>query len=312
MQLFEEPPVLEEVEPVRHYSRLVVRQLGMLGGNLQQFGLTNSQCHTLIELGNDAPLTAGELADRLNLDRSTMSRIVASLIESGDVQEGRTASDARQKPLTLTDKGKDKLSRVNAAVSDQVDHALKQLSNEERQVVVAGMALYSKALARSNFLRQFAIRPIRPEDNDAVARIIRSVMTEYGANQPGSAYYDDEVTSMYENYSAPRSAFWVVERDGKIVGGGGIAPLQGGDGHTCELRKMYFLPEVRGRGLGKVLLARCLEFAREAGFKTCYLETIQSMLQARALYESFGFERVCAPQGGTGHYFCDTWYQKAL
>src|SRR5688572_33490731 len=108
----------------------------------------------------------------------------------------------------------------------------------------------------------FTIRPIRPSDDAAVAAIIRTVMPEFGAKGPGFAINDPEVDTMSAAYARPRCSYFVVERDGVVVGGGGVAPLDGGDADVCELRKMYFLPEARGIGAGAAMMTRCLDAAR--------------------------------------------------
>ncbi|QSQ22991.1 GNAT family N-acetyltransferase [Pyxidicoccus parkwayensis] len=152
------------------------------------------------------------------------------------------------------------------------------------------------------------LRPIEPRDDAAVASIIRKVMPEFGADGPGFAIHDPEVSTMSAAYARPRHAYFVLEREGRVIGGAGIAPLEGGDAGVCELRKMYFLPEARGLGAGERMLRRCLDFAREAGFKLCYLETLAGMKQAQKLYRRLGFEPLCAPMGKTGHFGCDNWY----
>lgn len=152
------------------------------------------------------------------------------------------------------------------------------------------------------------IRPIEPRDDAAVAAIIRRVMPEFGACGAGFAINDPEVDWMSQAYAAPRCAYFVVEIEGHVVGGGGVAPLEGGDEGTCELRKMYFLPEARGRGAGAGLMARCIEAARRAGFERCYLETLTGMDAAMRLYERTGFRRTDSPMGDTGHGGCNTFY----
>ncbi|MET3654511.1 GNAT family N-acetyltransferase [Dyella japonica] len=156
------------------------------------------------------------------------------------------------------------------------------------------------------------IRPIEARDNAAVADIIRTVMPEFGADGPGFAIHDAEVDAMYEAYARPRSAYFVVERGGKVIGGGGIAPLENGEADVCELRKMYFLPEARGIGAGSAMMLRCLDAARERGFHRCYLETLTGMDAAQALYRRHGFRAICAPMGGTGHFSCDQFYLRDL
>jgi putative acetyltransferase len=154
----------------------------------------------------------------------------------------------------------------------------------------------------------FAIRPIMSGDDAAMAAIIRAVMPEFGAVGDGFAINDPEVDWMSRAYAQPRSAYFVVERDGIVVGGGGVAPLDGGDGDTCELRKMYFLPQARGLGAGSALMERCLQAARGFGFTRCYLETLCGMDAAMRLYERSGFRRIDAPLGDTGHGGCNTFY----
>jgi GNAT superfamily N-acetyltransferase len=158
----------------------------------------------------------------------------------------------------------------------------------------------------------YTIRPIAPGDNAAVAAVIRSVMPEFGADGPGFAIHDTEVDDMASAYSSPGCIYFVVERDGRICGGGGIAPLQGEESGTCELRKMYFLPELRGQGAGGELIELCLEHARRLGYKRCYLETLTGMDSAQKLYEKHGFERIAAALGNTGHFGCNRFYLRAL
>lgn len=154
----------------------------------------------------------------------------------------------------------------------------------------------------------WSIRPIQAGDDAAMANVIRTVMPEFGACGSGFAIGDPEVDWMSRAYSAPRSAYFVVERDGTVLGGGGVAQLEGGDAGTCELRKMYFLPEARGLGAGAAMMARCLDAARGFGFARCYLETLTGMDAAMRLYERSGFRRIDGAMGATGHGGCNTFY----
>jgi putative acetyltransferase len=158
----------------------------------------------------------------------------------------------------------------------------------------------------------FTIRPIEPRDDAAVAAIIREVMPEFGADGPGFAIHDAEVAAMSAAYAQARSAYFVVDLDGRVQGGGGIAPLDGADEATCELRKMYFLPGLRGLGAGRTLIARCLDAARTNGFRRCYLETLTGMDAAQSLYLASGFQRIEHALGATGHHGCNRFYLREL
>lgn len=159
----------------------------------------------------------------------------------------------------------------------------------------------------------FRIRPIESGDDAAIAAIIRTVMPEFGADGPGFAIHDAEVDTMSAAYAAPRSAYFVVERDGRVLGGGGVAPLAGDpSGETCELKKMYFLPELRGIGAGQALMTQCLAAARSFGFRRCYLETLERMHAAQKLYRANGFAEIGKPCGNTGHFGCDRFFVREL
>ena len=156
------------------------------------------------------------------------------------------------------------------------------------------------------------LRPIREADNAAVASIIRGVLTSLGCTGLGIAIHDPEVDYMYETYQQPRSDFFVVEHEGRVVGCGGVAPLKGGDAGTCELQKLYILEEYRGLGYGRQLVEIALEAGRKHGFARCYIETLPPMVKAAAMYERAGFIRIDRPMGNTGHFACDRWYIREL
>lgn len=161
----------------------------------------------------------------------------------------------------------------------------------------------------------FILRPIQPIDNQQVARIIRTVMTEFGAVGEGYSIMDPEVDDMHGAYDGPHTAFYVVAQKregGDVFGCGGIGPLVGGEAGICELKKMYFLPALRGLGFGQKMVTVCLEKAKELGYRQCYLETVVRMVQANHLYHKMGFEKICGPMGATGHGGCDSWYVKAI
>ena len=154
----------------------------------------------------------------------------------------------------------------------------------------------------------FTIRTIEPRDDAAMAQVIRRVMPEFGAVGDGFAINDLEVDWLSKAYSQPRCAYFAVEIEGVVMGGGGVAPLAGGDPGICELRKMYFLPELRGLGAGTAMMARCLDAARQIGFRQCYLETLSGMDAAMRLYERSGFRRISCAMGDTGHGGCNKFY----
>lgn len=156
------------------------------------------------------------------------------------------------------------------------------------------------------------IRKIEQKDNSAIAKVIRDVLIEHNVPKVGTAYADASLDCMYESYTPRNAIYFVVEKEGKVIGGAGIAPLENGPADTCELQKMYFLPEARGTGAGTQMMKKCLEFAKSAGYKYCYLETMPYMEAAQKLYLKSGFSYIDEPIGSTGHASCPVWMIKPL
>lgn len=156
------------------------------------------------------------------------------------------------------------------------------------------------------------IREIKPEDNQQVKDLIRTVLVEMGVPKVGTAYEDKALDDMTATYAGDRREYFVVEENSRIIGGAGIAPLTGLEDEPCELQKMYFLGEARGRGIGMKMITKCIEFGKANGFKQCYIETLPYMENARKLYDKNGFEVIEKPLGDTGHYNCTVFMTKDL
>lgn len=156
------------------------------------------------------------------------------------------------------------------------------------------------------------IRKIRPEDNEQIEKIIKNTILEFGLPPEGTAYSDRETTRMFESYQGEREVYYIVTENGKTMGGGGIKPLKGAGEGVCELQKMYFHADIRGKGYGKLLINKCLAAAKNLGYKKCYLESDPRMKGAISIYEKVGFRHLDGAMGSTGHYSCGVWMIKEL
>jgi len=156
------------------------------------------------------------------------------------------------------------------------------------------------------------IRPIEKKDNKKLASVIRAVLVEFNAPLEGTAYADPHLERLFETYDRPKSTYFIIEKNGEIVGGAGIMQLENTDKNICELQKMYFSPSVRGIGMGANMMEKCLSFAKNNGFEQCYLETLPYMKEAQVLYKKTGFNYIEKPIGNTGHFSCDVWMLKDL
>jgi putative acetyltransferase len=159
---------------------------------------------------------------------------------------------------------------------------------------------------------EILIRTIEQRDNADLAKIVKGTLAEFGANRPGTVYFDPTTDSLFELFQHPQSVYNVVEHNGQVVGGGGIYPTDGLPPDTCELVKMYLLPSLRGKGLGKIMIEKCIEQATELGYKKIYLETMPELQKALKIYAKYGFEYLKGPMGNSGHTGCSLWMLKEL
>ncbi|WP_347375112.1 GNAT family N-acetyltransferase [Aequorivita sp. Q41] len=156
------------------------------------------------------------------------------------------------------------------------------------------------------------IRLIEKKDNPQIAKVIRSVLEDFNVPKIGTAYADAALDCMFETYNKSSSAYFIVEENDRIIGGAGVAKLDNYNGNVCELQKMYFLAEARGKGIGAQMIGHCLAKAREFGFEKIYLETMEYMTHAQKLYKQSGFEYIECALGDTGHYSCPVHMLKTL
>jgi putative acetyltransferase len=156
------------------------------------------------------------------------------------------------------------------------------------------------------------IRPIEPGDNEALAKVIRTALAEFGANKPGTVYFDPTTDALYELFRTPGSFYYVATIDEVIVGGCGIYPTDNLPSGTCELVKLYVSKEARGIGLGKQLMEQSMKWAKDNAYTHVYLESMPELAKAVSIYEKVGFKSLESPLGNSGHCGCDIWMLKAL
>lgn len=156
------------------------------------------------------------------------------------------------------------------------------------------------------------IRPIEQKDNIDIAKVIRGALEEFGANKPGTVYFDPTTDALFELFNTPGSYYYIATINNKVVGGAGIFPTENLPKGTCELVKLYLHKNARGTGLGKQLLNTAMQWAKENGYTQVYLESMPELSKAVTIYENVGFQRINQPLGNSGHCGCDIWMVKTL
>lgn len=289
---------------LRKASRDLVRSLGALETHYGDFSLSPVQVHILVELGQELS-TISQMALKLRIDKPNASGTLTSLAKQLLIESIVNPDDERCQLYRLTQKGEQILNQIETSRNKQMQTVIDQFDEDELELIESSLSKFIKALSLSRGQSSYNIRPIKPDDNTQLASLIRDVSAEYGLTEDkGFSVADPTLDSLYQVYDTPNSHYWVIEQNGKIFGGAGIAPVTGKES-ICELQKMYFLPELRGKGLARTLAVKCFKEARKLGFSQMYLETTDNLSEATALYTSLGFELIEEAIGNTGHTDCE-------
>ena len=163
---------------------------------------------------------------------------------------------------------------------------------------------YSR-IPMKTYYQDFLIRDWQPSDRNAAADTISTVLAEYGIIfEPTGA--DIDVLEIETFYQETGGEFWVIEQDGKLVGTAAYYPVKRTE-KSVEIRKMYLLPAVRGKGLGRYLLKQLETAIANRGFRDIWIETASILKEAVKLYESSGYQ----PTTGIETKRCDRIYIKS-
>lgn len=296
----------------REATRALVREWRVLDQEFADTGMTLAQCHLLREIADCPGISQQSLAEKLVMDKAQLSRLIQTMEQHGFVSNETASYDQRQKLLFLTESGNQQWLHNECTANAPVQSAISLMTPAEQALALQGMQLYARALRWSRLQKEFDFRVIRQEDNPGMARVIRTVMTEYHCVGPGYSIMDPEVDDLAGHYSIKGSNYYTITKGHEVFGGGGYGPLTGGEKTICELKKMYFLPELRGKGFGQRLIQQAMLDAKADGYSEMYLETVERMSEANALYQKMGFIKMSNPKGCTGHGSCDSFYSISL
>jgi len=280
------------VEDIRAVSRSMVRALGFMGGAFAGTDLSPSAVHALIEIERGG-VTARALGERLGLEKSSVSRMLRKLVESGEVKEAAGASDGRVKQLSLTAAGRKRVAAIHAFARAQVGGALGRLQPGQGRAVLDGLRLYTQALApQEGTVAPAPVELVRGYRPGLIARITEMHALYYARESGLGQRFESVVASglaeFCDRLEHPQNAVWTARRDGAIVGS---VAIDGEDlgANAAHLRWFILDDGARGSGVGKRLLDAALAFVDERGFAETQLWTFAGLDAARHLYESRGF-----------------------
>lgn len=294
-----------EILSVRDASRRMVRDLGFMQATLAETELSPSAVHAIIEIGASGSLTANRLAQILLLEKSTVSRLLARLLERGLIAESVHDGDGRSKLISLTEAGLALLADIDRFANLRVGRALHALSANKRHAVIEGLDAYACALAQMRGGAQLHHPGNGPTNNPADSEIVEGFLPgaigriaemhgRYYARAWGfPPVFEAKVAAGLADFvprlERPANRLWLALQNGEIKGSAAIDGEDLGDGRA-HLRWVIVEDDLRGTGTGRRLVAEAVKFCDDQGFPEIHLWTFRGLDAARKLYESFGFE----------------------
>lgn len=287
------------VEQVRAASRQLVRELGFLRDTLAATDYPPSAVHALLEIGARGAVGASQLADCLQLEKSSVSRMLRKLIAAGELHERASAEDGRAKQLRLSARGRRTLQGIHAFARAQVEAALAPLPAQAQAEIGRGLAHYAAALQA----RRSGAAPPAPEATrivagyrpGAIGRIAEMHAAFYARHAGFGQFFEAKVAAAVAEFSArlehPGNGVWLAVQEQRIVGAIAIDGQDLGNGEA-HLRWFVVDDGLRGSGIGRQLLQQALHFCDGQGFAATRLWTFAGLDAARRLYEAHGFALV--------------------
>ncbi len=297
----------EKVDLLRHNARSVVRELGLLNDAYFEIGVTLAERHLLIELSSCSCPTMGEIAERLLLDKSTASRLIAKAIKKGYIQTTSEEKDKRKRFLHLTELGRKTLEAFEPIAFQQTKRALMTLGPEEVELVHRGVALYAKGLRTSRLQNQplpeltnksfapenlgekFLLARFEQQDEQPLYEIFREVV-DSGTEFP----YESNSIQFHRQFFAPGSEVYVCRaKNGELIGGFYLcANFLGRSRHIANAAYMI-KSSYRGQGIGTLLVKASFKIAKNLGFQAMQFNMVLSgNVVARKLYAKLGFQTI--------------------
>lgn len=276
----------DQIEAVRAFNRFYTRKLGVLDQHLLQSPFSLSEARVLYELAHGEELSAKEIGTELGLDGGYLSRIVQNFEDGGLIIRKPLAADRRQYRLSLTAKGRQAFGKVDRLSQGQVADMLSALPDPDRRRLTAAMSTIG-ALLGSSRPSAAILRDPRPGDMGYVVQSHGALYaSEYGFDATFEALVAEIAAKFVTSFEASRERCWIADIDGTPVGS--VFLVKASD-EVAKLRLLLVDPAARGQHLGRRLVAECIAFARQCGYRRITLWTQSILLAARGIYQAAGF-----------------------
>lgn len=280
-----------ETDALRAFNRFYTRRLGVLNEGLLDSPFSLAESRVMYELYANGPAMPSELADRLDMDRGYLSRLIARLDEQGLLKSEASEADRRSRTLRLTRKGRSSFAKLDAKSQAQAAELIAPMDTRARRKLVSTLREMRRAMGDTGIVASpIVLRGHRPGDIGLVIQRHGELYArEYGWDERFEALVAGILSRYIAEFNPARERCWIAERDGEFLG---CVFLMHKGADTAQLRMLLVEPAARGTGLGRTLVDECIRFARQCGYKKMVLWTNSQLGAARHIYQSHGFELI--------------------
>ncbi|MCU1781063.1 helix-turn-helix domain-containing GNAT family N-acetyltransferase [Pseudomonas sp. 14P_5.3_Bac1] len=280
--------LVERAAIIRGFNRFYTHQIGVLQEHLLQSDFSLTEIRVMYELSSRGDLTSADLCQMLGLDAGYLSRLISGFEKKGLVQKVRSVTDARAVQLHLSDLGRSVLAPLENQTQQEVIALLEALPEQQQQQLTASMQRIQTLLQGGT--PGYLLRDPQPGDMGRVVQQQSALYArEYHWNWEFEALVSEIVAKYLREFDPSAERCWIAEKDGEVVGSIFVVRH---DETTAKLRMLYVDASARGMGIGQRLVEECLRFARNAGYKSMLLWTVDALTDARKLYQKAGFRLV--------------------
>jgi DNA-binding MarR family transcriptional regulator/GNAT superfamily N-acetyltransferase len=279
----------DRTEAIRRFSRFYTRRIGLLQESLLRSPFSLSEGRIVWEVAHRGTTTATELGEDLGLDAGYLSRLLRGLERRGILVRRRSTEDGRRVLLSLSERGRSAFARIDEASREEIGAFLSRLTDAEQARLVAALETAQALLAPDSpaDTPPYILRPPRPGDLGWVIQSHgRLYAREYGWDWTFEALAAEIMTRFVRDFDPARERCWIAERNGENVG---CVFVVRREDDVAQLRCLLVDPSARSLGLGRRLVAECIAFARNAGYKRMVLWTNDVLHAARRIYQDEGF-----------------------
>ena len=281
----------QRISTVRRFNRFYTKQIGLLGEGYLETPFSLTEARVLYELAHRERPSATELARDLALDAGYLSRILRGFERRRLLTRTPSKSDGRRSHLAMTGRGRAAFAPVELSSREDIGTMLARLGPGAQRRLIDAMRTIEALLGGAPEAKaSYGLRPHQAGDMGWVVHRHGALYArEHGFDERFEALVASVVAKFVERYDPRRERCWIAEMDGEIVGS---VFLVRRSRSVAQVRLLLVEPEARGLGIGQRLVAECVRFARQAGYRKLTLWTNSVLRAARRLYQAAGFRRV--------------------